>query len=66
MKRLYNLAFVIGLFFLALGIILFIYGVLAPEVRTGKVNGYYGGLLVVFGIVMLLLSRYSEPGRRTK
>lgn len=53
MNKLFDLRFVIGLFFLAVGILLVIYG-LAGD---GGINLWAGAGFGVFGLVMIFISR---------
>ncbi len=56
MNKLIDLRFVIGLFFLVVGILLFIYHFFITG-ETEGVNLWCGILFIVFAIIMLLLSR---------
>ncbi len=58
MKKLFDLRFVIGLFFLAVGILLLGYHFLSAESKaSGSSVNMWGGLLyLVFGLGMVLLS----------
>jgi hypothetical protein len=57
-----------GLFFLLLGIIVGLVGVLSPGTTAPladiNVNLYSGISMVLFGGVLLALARRSSPGRR--
>ena len=55
MDRLLDLRFVIGLFFLLIGILLLGHSFLSNS-EDQSVNQWCGGTFVLFGIVMLLLS----------
>jgi uncharacterized membrane protein HdeD (DUF308 family) len=55
MKTLTDLRFIIGLFFTLSGIILLLCYFLAAEANHPLLNLYAGGLMLVFGLVMLLL-----------
>ena len=57
MNRLFDLKFVIGIFFLAVGLVLIGYAVLATghSVDGQRVNLYCGLLMAGFGGVMMLL-----------
>lgn len=54
MNKLFDLRFVIGIFFLMVGIILLGYGLFASQ--PAAVNKWCGAIFMVFGIFMLLLS----------
>ena len=56
MKKLFDLRFVIGLFFLTIGIILVLYSftTLLPEAKT--IDRWCGSIFMLFSIIMLLLS----------
>lgn len=54
MNRFLDLRFVIGLFFLLTGLILLGYGLVRDS--GGGINLWCGGLFVVFGLLMAVLS----------
>jgi uncharacterized membrane protein len=60
MKKLFDLRFVIGLFFLVVGLLLLLYGLFASGQDGETVNKWCGGIFVLFGIFMLLLA-YRKP-----
>jgi hypothetical protein len=55
MNKLFDLRFVIGCFFLVVGVLLLLYGFLSASTDQ-SVNRWCGGIFSVFGLVMLLLS----------
>ena len=55
MKKLTDLRFIIGMFFSLSGLILLLTYFIAAESNHPKMNLYAGGLMLVFGLVMLLL-----------
>jgi hypothetical protein len=63
MKRLFDLKFVIGIFFLAIGVVLIGYSLFAAglSVEAEQVNRYCGLLMAAFGGGMMLL-----PGSKTE
>ena len=56
MKRLFDLRFVIGIFFLVVGLLLLAYGLLIAKAESMEINTWCGALFTGFGIVMLLLA----------
>ena len=54
MKRLLDLRFVIGVFFLVVGILLLVHGLTVPD--GADVNRWCGIIFSVFGILMIILS----------
>jgi hypothetical protein len=56
MKRLFDLRFVIGIFFLVVGVLLLIYGSLVSTGDASAINTWCGSLFTGFGLVMTLLS----------
>ena len=63
MKKLFDLRFVIGLFFLSMGIILMVYYFIATVEADMHpvVNKWSGGVYLIFGILMIRLSyRYED------
>lgn len=55
MNKLFDLRFVIGVFFAVVGLVLLIYAFLTKE--TGQsVNQWCSGLFILFGTVMIFLS----------
>lgn len=55
MNKLVDLRFVIGAFFMVIGILLLIHGFTATT-ETQNVNKWCGGIFTLFGALMLLLS----------
>ncbi len=53
MNKLFDLRFVIGVFFSLIGLMLFVYGLL----KGIGINTYCGILFMCFGLVMLAVSR---------
>lgn len=61
MKKLFDLRFVIGVFFLVIGVILLGYGFIAAAAAEGRdINLWCGVIFVVFGAFMTILS-YKRP-----
>ena len=56
MKKLYDLRFVIGIFFLVIGILLLGYTLLASSSDTMSINKWCSILFILFGGSMLTLS----------
>lgn len=56
MHKFLDLRFVIGIFFLIVGILLLIYSFTNPTISHAAVNRWCGISFVVFAIVMLILS----------
>ena len=61
MNKFFDLRFVIGIFFLAIGILLFIYSFTNPTVEHAAVNRWCSIIFIVFAIVMLILSVDKKP-----
>ena len=59
-NKLFDLRFVIGSFFSIVGILLLIYGFLIERKETSDVNRWCGGVFLIFGIVMVILSLQKE------
>jgi cytochrome c biogenesis protein CcdA len=55
MKKLTDLRFIIGIFFSLSGLILLLSYFIAVENNHPELNLYAGGVMLVFGLVMLLL-----------
>ena len=55
MKKLTDLRFIIGIFFSLCGIILLLSYMLASENKHPELNLYSGGVMFIFGLVMLLI-----------
>lgn len=61
MNKLFDLRFVIGLFFLIIGFLLIGFGVFLGSVEYEKeVNLYCGLLFALFGLIMLLLKQEEK------
>ncbi|MCZ2460361.1 MAG: hypothetical protein LC128_12150 [Chitinophagales bacterium] len=58
MNKLFDLRFVIGCFFLIIGILLILHGFISSE-SDQTVNRWCGAFFSLFGLVMLLLSYRS-------
>jgi len=54
MNKLFDLRFVIGIFFIVIGAILIVYGFLSKQLTT--VNEWCGVMFLVFGLFMLFLT----------
>jgi len=61
MNKLFDLRFVIGLFFSVVGILVFGYGFLASKNDLQEVNRWCGAIFIGFGIVMIVLSYQKSP-----
>jgi len=67
MNKLFDLRFVIGLFFSFIGILLLSYGFLTGNNDMQVVNRWCGGIFVVFGTVMIILSyQKKSPNSRSE
>lgn len=66
MNKLFDLRFVIGLFFLVVGILLTIYGLISTGKENTVINWGCGFLFTAFGIGMIWLSREKRPGPEIK
>lgn len=62
--NLFDLRFVIGIFFLVLGLLLTIYGLVVYGQAHAMLNIICGLLFILFALIMILLSRRkpSNPG----
>ena len=56
MNKLFDLRFVIGAFFSIVGVLLLVYGFFFNQNETQQVNRWCGGIFIVFGIIMIVLS----------
>jgi uncharacterized membrane protein HdeD (DUF308 family) len=57
MKKFFDLRFVIGIFFITVGILLLAYHFLSAESKmTGNVNLWSGALYFLFGALMIIFS----------
>ncbi|MBS1737727.1 MAG: hypothetical protein JSS98_14155 [Bacteroidetes bacterium] len=63
MKKLFDLRFVIGIFFLAIGLLLLIHSLIATTTVgfNANVNLYSSLAFIVFAVIMLILSRGKRP-----
>lgn len=61
MNKFFDLRFVIGVFFLAVGILLLIYSFTNETVTHASVNRWCSIFFIVFAIVMMLLSIDKKP-----
>lgn len=59
-NKLFDLRFVIGSFFLIVGILLLIYGFLIETEHAGNINKWCGISFSVFGIIMIVFSLQKE------
>jgi hypothetical protein len=56
MKKLFDLRFVIGIFFLVIGVLILLYGFFDAAADPMSVNKWCGVIFTLFGILMLILS----------
>lgn len=61
MNKFFDLRFVIGIFFLAVGIILLIYSFFNEGVAHAAVNRWSSIFFIVFAVVMIILSFDKKP-----
>ena len=61
MKKFFDLRFVIGIFFLSVGILLLIYSIGSPSAAHPEVNRYSSIFFIVFAIIMILMSFDKKP-----
>jgi len=61
MNKLFDLRFVIGSFFTIVGLLLLIYTLVSSE-GGQAVNGWSGGIFLVFGLLMIWLSFQKDAG----
>ena len=59
MNKLFDLRFVIGSFFSIVGLLLLIYSFLTKQLDQ-SVNKWCGGVFIVFGVIMIILSFGKE------
>lgn len=64
MNKLFDLRFVIGSFFLIIGILLLLHGLFSPETEQ-TVNRWCGVIFSLFGVMMLFLS-FSKNSNDSK
>jgi uncharacterized membrane protein HdeD (DUF308 family) len=60
-NKFFDLRFVIGIFFLAVGILLLIYSFTNEKVIHAAVNRWSSIFFIVFAVVMMLLSMDKKP-----
>lgn len=60
LRRFFDLRFVIGAFFLIIGLLLFVYSFLAADDDGQGINHFCGLLFIAFGIVMMWLSKKTD------
>ncbi len=65
MNKLFDLRFVIGLFFSVIGILVFGYGFLSGKNDLHEVNRWCGAIFILFGIVMITLSYQKKTTKGT-
>ena len=56
MNKLFDLSFVIGIFFSIVGLLLLLYGFTAGEEATRTINKWCGAAFTLFGVFMILIS----------
>lgn len=61
MNKFFDLRFVIGIFFLAVGILLLVYSFTNPTVEHAAVNRWCGIAFMVFALVMIGLAFQKNP-----
>lgn len=61
MNKFFDLRFVIGVFFLAVGILLLIYSFFNEAVMHASVNRWSAIFFIIFAVVMILLSFDKKP-----
>lgn len=61
MKKFFDLRFVIGVFFLVVGVMLLIYSFVSPSIVHPEVNRYSSIFFIVFAIIMILMSYDKKP-----
>ena len=62
MNKLFDLRFVIGIFFLVIGVLLLFYSFLSKaEINLQSINRYCGAAFTIFGVVMLFISTKKIP-----
>jgi putative Mn2+ efflux pump MntP len=63
MNKLFDLSFVIGIFFSLVGFLLLVFSFIAEAADTQTINRWCGIVFIVFGIFMILLSfKKDEKG----
>lgn len=61
MKKFFDLRFVIGIFFLVVGILLLIYSFTNPSAAHPEVNRWSSIFFIAFAIIMILMSYDKNP-----
>jgi len=61
MNKFFDLRFVIGIFFLAVGILLLIYSFTNPTIEHATVNRWCGIAFMVFALTMIALAFGKNP-----
>lgn len=61
MNKFFDLRFVIGIFFLAVGILLLLYSFTNPTVMHAAVNRWSGIVFMVFALLMIGLAYQKNP-----
>jgi hypothetical protein len=61
MKKFFDLRFVIGIFFLAIGLLLLIYSFFNTAVVHSQVNRWSAVFFLAFAIIMILMSFDKKP-----
>ena len=61
MKKFFDLRFVIGIFFLAVGLLLLIYSSFNTAVAHSQVNRWSSIFFLAFAIIMILMSFDKKP-----
>ncbi|MBA2498540.1 MAG: hypothetical protein H0V30_02325 [Chitinophagaceae bacterium] len=62
MNKLFDLSFVIGIFFTIVGLLLLFYGFSAGEEAARTINKWCGLAFTIFGIFMILISFKKDDG----
>lgn len=61
MEKLFDLRFVIGLFFTVVGLLLLGYHFIGSRATAEMVNLWTGGIFLLFGVFMVVLSYKQAP-----
>ncbi|MEO8720524.1 MAG: hypothetical protein ABI297_02950 [Ginsengibacter sp.] len=61
MNKFFDLRFVIGIFFLAVGMLLLIYSFTNPTIEHAAVNRWCGLAFILFALIMIALSFQKKP-----
>ena len=61
MKKFFDLRFVIGVFFLVVGILLLIYSIVSPSAAHPEVNRWSAIFFIAFAVIMILMSFDKKP-----